>query len=129
MGQNSRQNIFLMWMRWQFYEAPKFLLLAWNNYLLFSINFFSAPLLLRTLFAPWKKYSWRYPKGFDLAEFFGTLVSNIFSRIIGAFCRVFLIIFGFFFQLFVAVAGLIIFLGWLAIPFIAIGGIIFALLF
>ncbi len=125
----ERQNIFLMWMRWQFYEAPSFLLLAWKNYFLFAANFFSAPLLLKTLFFPWRKYNWRYPKGFDVAGFFSTLVSNVFSRLIGAVCRIFLIIFGIIFQLIVVAAGLIIFLVWLLIPFVIVCGFLFVFLF
>jgi hypothetical protein len=127
MDQSSKQNIFSEWLFWQFYEMPKFLFEVWMSYLNFATNLFSVPLLLKTFFAPWHRYKWRYPKGFDLAEFFNTLVSNIFSRIIGALMRIVLIVTGIFFQIFVVIAGLIIFVSWLLVPFVIICGILFFL--
>ena len=93
--------------------------------MMFAINFFSVPLLLKTFFAPWRRYKWRYPKGFDVLEFFNTLISNTFSRILGAIVRVVLIIIGALFQFFVAITGLVIFIGWIIIPFIIITSVIF----
>lgn len=121
------QNIFSLWFLWQFYQMPKFLLQAWNNYFMFAANLFSLPLLLKTFFSPWRRYNWKYPRGFDLAGFFNTLISNIFSRILGAIVRTVLIIIGILFQIFVVIFGLIIFIGWILVPFIAIFGILFIL--
>lgn len=128
MESSERQNIVAMWLYWQFYEMPDFLLKVWKNYLLFAINFFSAPLLLKTLFSPWKRYKWRYPKGLDIAEIFSTFFSNVFSRIVGAVMRIFLILFGLIFQLFVLIAGFLIFLGWLLMPFAVFAGFFIALI-
>ena len=125
MEASSEQNIFVEWFLWQFYEVPKFLLQVWSNYLMFATNYFSVPLLLKTFLAPWRRYNWRYPKGFDLVEFLNTLISNIFSRILGALMRIILIIIGILFQIFVVIAGLAIFVGWILAPFIIIVGLIF----
>ena len=125
MEADQKQNIFVLWFFWHFYEMPKFLLGVWKNYILFALNYFSLPILLKSLFAPWRKYRWNYPKIFDIGEFFSTLISNAFSRILGALMRIVLIIVGILFQIFVIFAGLIIFLIWLLIPFIIIAGIIF----
>jgi len=124
---DNRENIFITWLLWQFYEMPKFLLRVWNNYFMFASNYFSFTLLLKTFFAPWRRYKWRYPRGFDIGEFFSTLISNSFSRILGALMRTFLIIAGLFLQIFVALAGLIIFVGWLLLPLIIIAGFLFFL--
>lgn len=121
-------NIFIEWFLWQFFEMPRFLLAVWKNYLMFAENLFSLPLLLKTFFAPWRRYNWRYPKGFDVTEFFNTFISNTFSRILGAMVRIVLIIIGILFQIFVVVSGFIIFIGWLLAPIIAIAGILFVLL-
>ncbi len=118
--ENSKQNIFLMWLVWHFYEAPMFLLEVWKNYIIFSFNYFSLPILVKSLFAPWRRYRWSYPKALDIGEFFSTVLSNFFSRIIGALVRIVLIIVGFIFQIFVVLAGLVIFLFWLLVPFIII---------
>ena len=123
------ENIFSLWISWQFYEMPKFLLQAWNNYFMFATNYFSVPQLLKTFFAPWRRYNWRYPKGFDLVEFFNTLVSNIFSRLLGAIMRIVLIITGILLQIFVAISGLVIFIIWLLVPFIIISGLLYVFVF
>jgi len=129
MQQNNKQNIFTVWLLWHFYEMPKFLLLVWKNYILFALNYFSLTALLKSLFSPWRKYSWMYPKGFNVVEFFNTLVSNTVSRFLGAIMRIVLIAFGIVFQIFVIFAGLIIFLLWILIPFIAIAGFLFVFLY
>jgi len=128
--QNSQpKNIVLLWFSWQFYEVPKFLFYVWNNYMMFASSFFSFQLLLKTFFSPWHRYKWAYPKAFDIGEFFSTLISNSASRILGAMMRIVLIISGAFFQAFVALAGLVVFVGWLLIPFIIIFGFIFVFFF
>lgn len=130
MEQSSgRKNIFAVWFFWHFYETPKFLLGVWKNYILFALNYFSLPILLKSLFAPWRKYKWNYPKRFDVGEFFSTLISNGFSRILGALMRIVLIVVGILFQIFVVFAGLIIFLLWILIPFIVIVGFLFVFVY
>ena len=127
MEKSERENIIIMWFLWHFYEMPKFLFSVWRKYLLFGLDYFSIPLLLKTLFSPWRKYNWVYPKGFDIKEFFNTLISNTFSRILGAMCRMVLIIIGVLVQIFIFVTGIIIIFLWLLIPFIIIGCILFFL--
>lgn len=129
MEQNRGQNIFSLWLIWQFYEMPMFLLQVWGNYFIFAANYFSFTLLLKTLFSPWRRYKWRYPKGFDLGEFFGTLISNTFSRFIGAMMRLILIIVGICLQVFVAVLGSVIFIAWILFPFIIIAILLFVLVY
>jgi hypothetical protein len=129
MEVSQKQNIFILWIVWQFYEMPKFLFGVWNNYFIFALNLFSLPLLLKTFFSPWRKYRWQYPRGFDFKEFFYTLFSNLISRILGAIMRTALIIVGILFQIFVVVFGLVIFLGWILLPFIIMFGLLFILIY
>ena len=91
----------------------------------YAANYFSIGLLLRTFFAPWRRYNWRYPRGFDIVEFFNALISNLVSRILGVLMRTVLIIMGIFFQAFVALAGLVVFIFWIVLPFIVISGLLF----
>jgi len=96
---------------------------------MFASSFFSFKLLLKTFLAPWRRYNWKYPRGFYIKEFFNTFISNAVSRILGAIMRTFLIIAGALFQVFVASAGLIVFIGWLLVPFIIASGILFIIFF
>ncbi len=125
----NNQNIFIDWVSWHFYEMPNFLLEVWKNYILFALNYFSLPLLLKSFLSPWRRYKWRYPKGFDVVEFLNTLISNFFSRILGAMMRIVLIVVGILFQIFVIFAGAVIFLAWIFLPFIILAGLLFALLY
>jgi len=122
----QRKNIFYLWFFWHFAEMPKFLLEVWKNYILFALNYFSLPALAKSLFAPWRKYRWNYPRFFDVGEFLTTVISNMFSRLIGAFMRLILIVVGIFFQIFVLLAGVTVFLFWVVTPFIIIVGFWFA---
>lgn len=124
----KESNIFIEWFIWQFYEMPAFIWQIWNNYFLFALNLFSLPQLLKTFFAPWRRYNWQYPKAFDIKEFFNTFISNVFSRILGAFIRSILIIIGIIFQIFVVVAGFAIFASWLLLPFLIVGAFLFVLI-
>ncbi len=123
--QQYYQNLLTSWFKWHFYEMPQFLFSIWKNYISFGADFFSAHLLLKTLFSPWRRYNWRYSKGFDIGEFFSTLISNIFSRIIGAIMRSVLIILGIITQIFILAIGGIIILFWLLMPFILVALILF----
>ena len=85
--------------------------------------------MLKSLFAPWRRYKWNYPRGLDIGEFFSTVFSNTFSRILGAIMRIVLIITGILFQIFVVLAGSIAFLAWILAPLIVIAGFLFAINF
>ncbi len=121
----KKQNIVLQWLFWQFFEMPGNILKAWRNFLLFNLNYFSIPLLLKTFFSPWRRYQWAYGKGFDIKRYFEAFFSNLISRILGAMVRLVLILVGLLIEIFIIFGGMIIFFGWLALPFILIAGLIF----
>lgn len=116
------QNIFFQYTIWQFWESPKNILLGWRNFLKFGLNYFSLPLLLKTLFSPWRRYSWSYGKGFDVKRYTEVFFSNLISRLLGAILRIFLIILGILFEVFIFLAGLIVLLVWLVLPLLLILG-------
>jgi hypothetical protein len=113
-----KQNIFSQLIFWQFFEVPKNILRAWKNFLKFNLEFFSIPLLLKTYFSHWHGYKWSYGRGFDLARWAEALISNLISRILGAFLRSWLIIFGIITEIIIFFLGLIVFLGWFFLPII-----------
>ncbi|MFC1789808.1 hypothetical protein ACFLYY_02430 [Patescibacteria group bacterium] len=120
-----KQNILLQWLSFYFFDAPKGILKAWRNFLLFNLNYFSIPILLKTLFSYWHRYRWYYPKGFNVGGYFSTLLSNAISRILGAMVRVFFIIIGILVEFFIIILGGLILLGWLILPFVSIAGLCF----
>ena len=119
------QNIFFQYLIWQFWEVPKNILLGWKNFLKFGLNYFSLPLLLRTFFSPWRRYTWVYPRGFDVGKYFEVFISNLISRILGAVLRIFLIIIGVLAEVFIIFAGAILFFGWIVLPILLITGLVF----
>lgn len=119
-------NVVISWLGWHFYEMPTILLQSWKNFMQFSINYFSTPLLLKTLFSPWRRYNWGYPRGFDVKMYLETFISNVFSRIMGAICRTVLIIIGVVFQIFVVLAGGIIILLWVFLPLFCVAALLFS---
>jgi len=118
-----KENIFWQLIYWQFFDIPKNILKAWKNFLRFGFFYFSIPLLLKTLFSPWRRYVWFYPRGFDIGKYLEVWISNLMSRIIGAIMRIFLIIFGVIYEIFILLLGSFIFLIWFFLPLILIFGL------
>ncbi len=126
---SQKQNILFHYLGWQFFEMPENILSGWENFLRFNLNYFSIPLLLKTFFSPWRRYYWIYPKGFDIAIYFEVIISNLISRVLGAFMRTVLITIGILAEIFLFFAGLIIFIGWLLLPFLLLVGFLFGIRF
>jgi len=120
-------NVFLQYLYWQFGEMPVNILKAWKNFLKFNLNYFSIPLLLKTLFSPWRRYKVSYGRGFDIGRYLEAAFSNLIFRIIGAILRTFLIIAGILVEIFILFAGVIVFISWLVLPAILIAGLIFGI--
>lgn len=121
------QDIIFTYFSWHFLEAPRNILAAWKNFLKFNLNYFSIPLLLRTIFSPWHKYAWSYPRGFYPGKYLEIFISNLISRILGAILRVFMIIIGILAEVFIFFSGIIMILSWLALPAFLIIGLIFGI--
>jgi len=119
--------IILVFWKWYYGEAMKNVLAAWRNFILFALNYFSIPLLLRTLFAPWKRDITRKPRGLDIKKLFDYLAFNLISRGLGFLVRVITILVGIVFLILVAVAGAIFFVLWLVMPLVLLGLLILAI--
>jgi len=119
------QNIFFQYFSWHFIDVPRGILKAWINFLRYNLNYFSVPLLLKTLFSYWRRYRWFYPRGFDIKGYIETFFSNLISRVLGAVVRMVLIIVGLLIEIFIIFGGLIILIAWLLLPILLIGGLYF----
>ena len=113
-------NIIYLWLRWYIVDIPKGILRAFWNFLKFYFYYFSIIPLLKTLFAPWRRYRWSYGRGFDLKQYLSTAISNGISRLLGALMRVVVIVVGLVFEVFIIVAGLVVFCGWFLLPFLLV---------
>ena len=126
---SPKRNIFLKLLVWHFYDAPKGILKAFKNFLVFNFNYFSVGLLAKTLFSHWRRYREFYPRGFDIKRYFSVFVGNMISRILGALVRTVVIIIGLVIEVAIFLAGLIVFLVWLFSPILLILGFYFGLKF
>jgi len=116
------QNIFIQYLEWQFFDVPKNILQAWQNCLRFNLNYWSVPLLLKTLFSHWRRYQYSYGKGLNFKRYFEAFTFNMISRVLGSIMRSVLIVLGLLTEIFVFLAGAIVFLIWLILPFLLAGG-------
>lgn len=82
---------------------------------------FSLPVLIKTLFYPWKRLETSESgPGFSVSRYFENLTFNVISRFIGACVRIILIMAGIIFLSFVFVGGALGVVVWAAIPLFGI---------
>ena len=121
------QNLVSQYVAWYLIEVPAEILKGWKNFLVFNLNFFSVPNLLMSYFAPWRRYSVSYGRGFDVMVYLEAFFSNMIFRIIGAIVRTVLIFMGVVSEIFFLIAGLLVLLVWLALPVLLLGGFLLGL--
>ncbi len=105
---------------WYYKDAPKSILGIWRNFILFISNYFSIILLLKTLFAPWRRIAESYGRGFDFGRFISALTLNLFSRIIGFIIRSVVVAIGIAAEILVSILGAAIFIFWFFLPFVLV---------
>ena len=120
-------NIFLQGLIWYFKDMSQAILRVWVNFLNFNLNYFSLPLLLKTLFSPWHRYRYFYGRTFEVWHNIEVFVFNMMSRIIGAVLRICLIILGLAVEVLIIFIGLIVLLAWLVLPLFLLFALIFGL--
>lgn len=110
----------LDYISWHFSKAPLGIVKILCNYLFFCEHFFSIRLLLKTLFYPWKRQTFESGPGFSLGKYFEVVVSNLISRLLGAFIRLILIILGIITEIMLLVIGLLILVIFIFLPVITL---------
>lgn len=88
-----------------------------------TMDFFSMDLLLKTLFSPFRQISAGRVDG-SLEVKMRALIDKLFSRVIGAFIRLIILMIGGITIAFQAALGLVILLCWAVVPLLPVIGII-----
>jgi hypothetical protein len=112
--------IILSYINWHFIEAVKDIFLAWRNFLVFGLEYFSVPTLVRTFFSHWHRYYYSYGDKWNPQRWIEAFTFNSMSRIIGAMLRVVLIFTGILFEFLIIFLGLIVILFWITAPIIVV---------
>lgn len=89
-------------------------------------DYFSIDLLLKTLFSPFRQISAGRVRG-PIGVQFRAFADRLFSRVIGAVVRIFMIVFGVIACLIAGVIAIIGIAAWLVAPFLPLIGIILSL--
>jgi len=104
---------------WWYFEEP---LILWRAAKIITKKIFfsfSVPVLLRTLFDPWKR-DVAYVENASLQELFNIWLGNLISRIVGFVVRFFTILIGFILTMISFVILLAFILAWFLMPIIII---------
>lgn len=109
-------NISVLYLHWYYFETPKEILRIWRNFIIFFYHYFSIGLLVKTLFAPWRRDITYYGRGFDIKLYTEVITFNLVARVIGFIIRALVIIAGIFVEILVFFAGILIFMTWLVLP-------------
>ena len=120
--------IILQFWKWYYFGAVKGLIRAWKNFIIFVREYYSIPLLLRTLIVPWKRDVTRRPRGLNIGKLFEVLMFNLISRGLGFLIRSITIIIGIICLIGVIIIGIIALIIWLILPLILTLFIIMGLL-
>ena len=109
-------NILFLYFQWHFKDRPRAIWEGWKDCLRFNLNYWSVPLLLKTLFSHWRRYRSSYGRGFDPGRWLNVFIFNLMSRILGALVRSVLILVGLFTEILVFLLGAAVFFLWLLLP-------------
>ncbi len=112
--------IFPGYFLWHYTTAFKNITHVWLNMLWFMNRLFSVPLLLRTLFSPWKRMTEDEKVGFNLERWAENVVANIMSRIVGAIVRLPIILLGIFALISTSIFGLLFYIFWVLAPVVVV---------
>jgi len=119
----EKRNIFSLWISWHYVVALENVYLKWRDILRFNLDYFSIPFLIKTLFAPWKRYNLSLGRGFDISRITEAVVFNTFSRLMGAIMRISVIFIGLIMQLLILFFGIFIILSWILLPLMILVGL------
>lgn len=105
---------------WHYSKGLDYYLKRWLFFIDWTIHYFSLPLLMRSLFAPWKRMVIiDKTHGFNLSAYFQVLTFNMVSRVVGALARIFVFLTGFIILLFAFPIGGLGLWVWIIFPIVS----------
>jgi len=105
---------------WHYSIALANFVVIWKNFFWFVFNYFSFVILLRTLFAPYKRLTEKYKGGLDITNFLESIFINFLMRIIGFLMRIGVLVLGVMALFGLFVLGLLALFVWITLPFLLI---------
>jgi len=120
-------NTFSLFLEWYFIDLPSKIMDILENFLWFFLRFFSIKDLISHFFSPWRRQYFKYSRGFNIGEWFGNLVYNLFSRFIGIISRTILIVVGVLVEIITVILGLVVFVFWIFFPFLILSSLLIAI--
>ncbi len=122
-------SFFVAYIKWHYGQGLKEFFGVTRNFLWFVVHFFSFKLLLKTLFAPWKRLGENYEGVFDFGAFASTMIVNGLMRAVGFVTKIIVLSVGIVSYILVLVFAFFLFLIWILAPFILIGSVILSATF
>jgi ATP-dependent Clp protease ATP-binding subunit ClpA len=108
-------------LQWHYGKGIDFYIKRWAFTLKYITHYFSLPLLLATLFSPWKRLvSEDTSPGFNFSKYFENLTFDLISRGIGAVVRITLFLAGLILLVIVLFGGAFGIVAWMVLPFLGI---------
>lgn len=94
---------------------------VWRSFFWFTINFFSVPQLLKSLFAPYKRVTTERGETFNLEDLAGFIIINIVSRFIGLFLRVAILLVAVLALVVLSIGIILTYIAWVTAPIVLFG--------
>lgn len=125
----ERDLFILAYIKWHYGRGLREFFGVAHNFLWFVQHFFSFKLLLKTLFAPWKRLGEHYGGGLDLEDFASSLIVNGLMRAVGFVTKMIVLLVGLISFILVSIFAFFIFIIWILLPVILLGSAILSATF
>ena len=125
LGYNQSMSaafLFKEYIQWHYETAVREFWEIWKNFLWFGYDFFSIPLLVRTLFSPIYRIHEKYDiRHLQIELILQSLAVNAVARVIGLIMRLVVLLAGVTFELFLILLGPVLFVVWIVLPMLTLG--------
>lgn len=122
-------SMLVAYIKWHYGQGLRELFAVAKNFLWFVASFFSFKLLLKTLFAPWKRMGENYEGGLNISAFASTLLVNTLMRLVGFITKTVVLIVGVVSSILVLIFSFFIFIIWTLAPVLLIGSAVLSVTF